>query len=362
MKINAPARDLAKAASAAAAASNDKSNITMLANLLLTADDSVSFTGNNLEGSMRSITVAEVEESGSVAVDGRIAKLLAALPPDATVKLAMADGVVTLQCGRSRYRLDCSPAEEFPVSLTAGDKAVELVLSDNDRRRLFAMPAPALPEKDVRYYLCGISLKIVDGRLVACATDGHSLITTSIAISISAHILVRGIIVPNDACAAIAKLNGSTIRISNNVIEARTKNHLFAHRLIDATYPMYERTIPAASLTTVEVDRVELIEALKRVLCVATKAKSVIRVAALKWNNDELSLTLPRQPDTAADVLPAATTSSGKTSFAIEPFISLLDELDAERVMLDVGEEWGGIRITVPDDDDFVAVRMPCRV
>jgi DNA polymerase III sliding clamp (beta) subunit (PCNA family) len=58
VKITAPARDLAKAASAAAAASDDKSNIPILANLLLTADENVSFTGNNLEGSMTATTTA----------------------------------------------------------------------------------------------------------------------------------------------------------------------------------------------------------------------------------------------------------------------------------------------------------------
>jgi hypothetical protein len=49
VKINAPARELAKAASAAATASDGKSNIPMLANLLVTAIDGVSFVGTDLE-------------------------------------------------------------------------------------------------------------------------------------------------------------------------------------------------------------------------------------------------------------------------------------------------------------------------
>jgi DNA polymerase III subunit beta len=362
VKIAAAARDLAKAASAAAAASNDKSNILILANLLLTANTgSVSFTGSNLEGNMTAIAAAEVTEAGSIAVDSRIAKLLAGLPPNAIVKIASADNAITVSCGRSRYRIDSLPAEDFPPLLTAEGTGLVLTLSDGERRRLFTLPASAISDEKARYYLGGVSVKLVDGCLVACGTDGHSLIRTSIATLTSSDLLVRGIIVPGDACSTVVKLDGSVLKISANIIQATTQDRVFAHKLIDATYPMYEHAIPAASLNTVEVNRVELIEALKRVLYVATKAKSVLKVAELKWSGDELSLTLPRQPDTVADVLPAITNSSGKTSFAVEAFIDLLDELDAERVMLDVGEEWAGIRISVPGDDDFIAVRMPCR-
>jgi DNA polymerase III subunit beta len=364
MKFTSRAGDLTKAASTAAASSNSKSNIAMLSNLLVAVGDGVSFTGSNLKGNMTAFAVAEVEEPGSVAVDGRIAKLLGGLPADATVKITSTD-VVTLQCGRSRYQVDTLPAADFPPSLTAGDEAVELVLSDDDRRRLFATPAAAISDEEARYYLRGVSLKLVDGRLVACGTDGHQLIRASIAALTSSDLLVRGVIVPGDACATIAKLSGCTLRVSNNIIEARTEDRLFAHKLVEATYPGYERAIPAASAVNAEVDRVELIDALKRVLCVATKAKSVIKVAQLEWGNNELFLTLPRQPDVAADVLPAITASNGKnskTSFAVGAFIDLLDELDAERVLLDAGEEeWAPIRITLPGDDDFVAVRMPCR-
>jgi DNA polymerase III subunit beta len=361
MLITAPARDLARAASAAAASSNDRSNIPILGNLLLTANGAVQFTGSNLEGWMTATVAAEITTPGNVAVDGRIAKLLAGLPPDGMAKITMANGVVTLTCGRSRYRVDNLPLEDFPPALVVGD-ATELTLSDTDRLRLFATPAFAISDEEARYYLCGLSLKLVDGRLVACATTGHQLIKTSVEAPPGCVLPQDGVIIPGKACTAIAKLDGCSLQINDKCIEAFTDTVHFSHKLIAATFPAYERAIPAPSGNSVEVDRLELIAALKRLLCVATQEKSVVKLAALEWADDEMSLSLARQPDAAADVLPAITTGSGKTGLAVGMFIDLLGAISAERIMLDASDPGSAVRITLPGDDDFLAIQMPCRM
>jgi DNA polymerase III subunit beta len=296
-----------------------------------------------------------------VSVLGKGQCLLAGLPPERAAKISLANGVVTLQCGRSKYRIDHLPVDEFPPALSV-EGATELTLSDTDRRRLFATPAVAISDEETRYYLCGLSLKPVDGRLVACATTGHQLIRTSIELPPGWNLPEKGVIIPGKACAVIAKLDGCTVQIDDKCIEAFNHTCCFAHKLIDATFPNYERAISAPSGNSIEVDRIELIGALKRLLCVATQEKSVTKIAALEWTDDELSLSLARQPDAAADVLPAITSGSCRTGLAVGMFIDLLGAISTERIMLDASDPGSGVRITLPDDDDFLAIQMPCRV
>jgi DNA polymerase III sliding clamp (beta) subunit (PCNA family) len=222
-----------------------KSPSEILGTLLVTAGhDAVSFSGTNLEGRATGTAPAQVEEAGGAVLDGRVAKLLANFPGEAQVKLAIGDSA-TLSCGRSKYRIDQQPLADFPPLIGAGAEALELTLSDADCKRLFSMPLAVIDQDDARYYLRGLHLKSEAGRLVAAGTEGHRLVRVSI--EHSAELPPEGVIIPRQAAAAIAKMDGATILISRHAIEARTADTVLAHKLIDATYPSYERLLPAPS-------------------------------------------------------------------------------------------------------------------
>lgn len=357
MLISANIQDLTKAAKEAARLADPKAEALVMRNLLLTARaGKVTFTGSGLAGSMSATVVAEVAKPGSAAVDGRVAKLLGGLPPDGTAKITGANDAVTLTCGRSRYRVDALPADQFPPALTAGESPAGITLSAADCRRLFELPAFAISRDRTRNSLCGLSLKSAGGRLVACGANGSQLIRTSVAATSE----VSEIVIPHEACELIAALGACTITASNCIVQACTDTRCLVHKLIDGVFPPYERVIPAPSGISVEVDRVDLIAALKRVLVAATTEKAMTKVAALEWRDGELSMSLTKQPDIAADVLKVATCGSGKTAIAVEPFIGLLGALEGERVLLDTAAPSTAVRITLPGDDDLVGIQMPC--
>jgi DNA polymerase III subunit beta len=368
--ITAPARDLARAATAAFTMATEKSTVAILGNLLLTpGDGAVSFSGTNLDGCATGAVPAEVTdmEPASVVVDGRIAKLLSSLPGDALVKLSYdmheVDALpLVVTCGRSRYRVDTLSPDDFPPLLTAGDEVLEFTLSDAARRRLFTLPTAVIDDSDPRIYLQGLHLKSVGRRLVAAGNDGHRLIRVSV--EELADLPPDGVIVPLKACTAIAKMDGCVIRVSERAIEARTDSCCFAHNLIAARYPSYEQCIPEPSGNSVELDRLELIEALKRLLLVAERGNAknvVVPVAALRWGDDELSLTLSKQADVGADSLHAVTNGTGKTGVRISAFVELLAATPGEIVRLDAAAERGAaVKIISPNDADFAAIAMPC--
>jgi DNA polymerase III subunit beta len=358
MLIHASAKDLARAAQTAAEMALNKSPREIMNSLLLTVGGTASFSGCNFDGYMTATVSAEQTEPGSVVVDQRIAKLLAGFPPGALAKLTQANGVTTLACGRARYKIETLSADDFPEAFNA-DGAVELTLSDVDRRRLFAVPAPAISDEKTRQYLGGLNLKMSAGRLIACATNGHCLIKTSVASD--CLLPADGMIVPERACVAIAKMDGCNIRIAPNFIEALTESIRLTHKLIDGTFPSYERVIPAPSGNTLEVDRKELIGALNRLAQVGERVTTPS--AVFKWADDELSLGLGNHADVAEDVLPAVTGGKkSQTAFSIRLVSGLLEALAGEHVVFDSRAYGDPVRITMPGDDDLVAVVMPIRV
>jgi DNA polymerase III subunit beta len=359
--ITASAKGLASAARTAAEMSARDSSVPIRTNLLMVARNGcVAFTGTDSIGSMTATAKAETAKAGCVAVDGKVVKLLAEFADGAVVEISTVDGAVNVRCGRARYRVDTLPADEFPAPLKES-KAAEITISDADRRRLFMTPAVAISTDElVRPSYCGLSLKSAGGRLVACATDGHQLIKTSVACD--AALPAQGAIVPRQACAAIAKFDGCAIRVGARLIEAKTNARHFVHRLVEGIFPAYEHVILVPSGNTVEIDRRELIAALNRLLLVAAKGEGLGSVAALDWGDNELRLFVSRQKDVASDALPAVTCGRGKTGLVMGIAIKLLGAFSAEKVTLDASDLRSPVRITLVGDNDLVALQMPCRV
>jgi hypothetical protein len=122
----------------------------------------------------------DVETPGIAVMDGRLAKLLGALPSGADVIVELIDDVAIVKSGRSRYRLAALPAQDYPAPLSVNlDEAAELILDAETRAKLFTLPAPAISTEETRYYLNGIFLRIkAETTLTAVATDGTSMIVS----------------------------------------------------------------------------------------------------------------------------------------------------------------------------------------
>jgi DNA polymerase III subunit beta len=338
--FSAPASLLAEAAKAAARLIDGKSPYEILNNLLVTADGSaVAITGTNLHTWITATASAEVANPFSVAFPARLAKLLSTFPADAKVTIK-SDGIVA--CGRSRFRHDILPADEFtsPPEIAA---AAECSL---DPRRLDSLTA-IVDDDDQRPYVTGVY--VADG--VLCATDGKRLIEFSIA-----GTGIPGVILPKTVCEAIAKLDECTFRTDENLVEVRAGNLTITSKLIDGVFPAYKALIPSSSKSTVTVDRAELLTVMKRFATFLPKIKNAVPMVDLQWDDDELHLNLNRQADSASDSLPAETTGAGQLTGAIGLFVGFLQALDIDRVTFGVQANDMRARVTSPGDPSFIAM------
>jgi DNA polymerase-3 subunit beta len=359
MRVETTAGDIAKATRCALNAQNTKIRIPILAeNLLLraTEDGSISAFVHALDACKTVMIAGTVIEPGAAVVSVRLAKVLAALAPDAAVTLETVEGAISLHSARSRYRIPALPETDYPAPLAVGKTALEFTPTSDERHALLTRPAPAICSELTRYYLTGTSLKAIADRLEACATTGHVLILTSIpAPSGDLAILKNGIIVPAAAGRKIAKLNGA-IRLGNGIIEAHGKGVTYASKLVDAQFPDYARVIPKPSLNTAEIDCAELIGALTRL--VALGDGGAIRIVWEK-DSDAITLTLPRTPGDNRDVLPATTRGAGHTAGSPKLLLDLIEPLGTETITLDAADPASPVRISTESEPDTLMIWMP---
>jgi DNA polymerase-3 subunit beta len=276
-----------------------RGTIPILRNLkLVAADGRLAITGTDLD--MEMSDSIECAGSGEVTVDAElIAGLLQKMPAGAECDLNLGEGDprLILKCGRSRYQLPILPASDFP-SINAGELGPPFSLDTNDFAGLIDKTAFAMSTEETRYYLNGLYLHPVDALMRTVSTDSRRLALAEMPGPMG-YGEAKGIIIPRKTIREITKLlegAGETfiMRLSERQIRIETGTAVLISKVIDGSFPPYERVIPKDNPRTVTLDRQILCAAIERAMVM-----SVERSVPLKLDIEAGALRLSiRNTDT----------------------------------------------------------------
>lgn len=323
LEATCPAEDLAAALSACARIVPGKTTIPILSHALLRAEAGhLVITTSNLDQIVTMRIPAEVSAHAAITADAKtLADALRKAPKGAQAKLKADGGRGHLQVsyGRSRFRLPTLPAEDFPTfpaDATRGQAT--FAIPAGRLLALFAAVGAAVSTEETRYYLCGVYLHRHGEHLRAVATNGHSLGLQDAPLPAGAEAM-PAVILPAALVKTVqsvwAKAEGDlTVTVTpSRIILSGGDIHLES-KLIDGTYPDYERVMPKGGDITLAIDSAGLAGAIERVMTVETgKSK------ALKLHEELGALTLASRDQTggeAAETLDAQL-SGADAGFAI---------------------------------------------
>jgi DNA polymerase-3 subunit beta len=240
MKLTIPKSDLARVLTNVGRVVESRNTIPILGNVLLTATtDRLQVTGTDLDIVATDAAAATVEQPGAVCVD---AKLLSDIAKKAggDVSLSEDNGQLLVTSGRSRFTLSTLPAADFP-SLDGGKYTTSFEI---DLAALFAPVAFAMSTEETRYYLNGIFMHVQDGQLRAVATDGHRLSRHQVAYT--GEDPFKGVIVPRKAVGLVPK-GTVNVSVSEAKIRIQSGDFTLVSKLVDGTFPDYQRVIPTGN-------------------------------------------------------------------------------------------------------------------
>jgi len=134
--------------------------------------------------------------------------------------------------------------------------------------------------------------------LRAVATDGHRLAQVELPLPAGAKDM-PGVIVPRKTVAELAKLaeDGDVrVELSPSKIRVSTARVVLTSKLIDGTFPDYERVIPQGNDKTMEVDNQAFAQAVDRV---STLSSDKGRAVKLSITDGRLTLSV-NNPDSGS--------------------------------------------------------------
>src|SRR6266581_2572969 len=235
-----------------------RNTIPILANVLVKADRSkLAFKATDLDLEETETIPAEVSQSGATTVPAHMFyEIVRKLPEGAQIVLESSSdrAVLAVRAGRSRFTLQTLPESDFP-DLAAGDMTHKFMLAGADLKRLIDKTQFAISTEETRYYLNGIFLHVAGSgksqTLRAVATDGHRLAQTDLALPAGASGM-PGVIVPRKTVTEVQRLiedNDAevSIELSSAKIRFSIGSVVLTSKLIDGTFPDYQRVIPSGN-------------------------------------------------------------------------------------------------------------------
>lgn len=239
---------------------------------LVSADGKLTATATDLDVEITG--TIEAEGDFAACIDAKLLAGIVAKVSGDTVDLDADDRGATLKAGRSKFKIETLPVVDFPT-LDHGKFTAEF---EADLSALFASVAFAMSQEQTRFYLCGVFLQPD----AVTATDGHRMATRKI----DKLGKFEPVIVPRNLVPMLPA-GEAIVRLSKGKIQVETATSTITSRLVEGSFPDYERVIPKDNEKIATVDAAALRQAAGRVALISNERGKGVRLVV---NTDGIGL------------------------------------------------------------------------
>ena len=349
-----------------------RNTIPILSNVLLSAEGaSLEMKATDLDLEVTEATPAKVERGGATTVPAHLLyDIVRKLSDGAEVMLKTdEDGnAMTVTSGRSSFRLQCLPQSDFP-ELSAGSFSHIFRLESPALKGLIDKTQFAISTEETRYYLNGIFLHTheVGGKLKlrSVATDGHRLARAEIDAPAGSEGM-PGIIIPRKTVSELQKLVDDpdvavTTELSDTKIRFTIGSVVLTSKLIDGTFPDYQRVIPTGNDKKLIIDRQSFAAAVDRVSTISSERGRAVK---LSINEGQVTLAVNNPDSGSATEELAADYSSDpiEIGFNAKYLLDVAAQLTGTEAKFMLADAGSPTLIHDMADETALYVLMPMRV
>ena len=341
-----------------------KQTMPILGHVLISGSSGeITITATDLEVQISSKFKANISEDFLITLPGRkLFDILRSLG-NTELELSSDDDTILLKTAKSKFSLQQLPSNEFPLfDNTQGDQSFSIkqqTLSDIFNKTQFAMA-----QQDVRFYLNGLLLEINPESLNVVGTDGHRLAKTTTTLD-KKSITKQSCIVPRKAIQELIRSLSDEkeckVSLVDNQASFSFSQVSLTTKLIDGTFPDYNRVIPAETTTNIMLDTKTLKPALQRVSILANEKFRGVRID-IDNNKIIISSENPEQEQAVEDIDIDDTNVKLSIGFNVSYLIDAVNACSGELVTLGVNDENTSALITDPSDPNTKYVVMPMRL
>ena len=363
MEIEVAQDKLSKALNNVSRVAVGKTTLPILSNVFIRVNDGkVSLITTNLDMAVIDYLPVSSSKDGVITVPAKLlAEFVSNLPKGENIKITSKDTKITISAGKYTSTINGSSPEDFPaIPEIADDKAVIFKVGIDEFKHGISQVAVASSNDLTRPAFTGIYFNTYDGILAIAATDGYRLAEKKLIKNVKSDIKV--IVPANSLQEVIRSLSDEVeeieISFNDDLVRFRFGEVEIISKLIDASFPDYQRLIPKDNDIDLALDRSELSRVTKlaaiftrsvsgSIICEAKKPNlfSVRSVASELGENDS-SL------ETSVEV-------EGKININARFLIDAINTLDSPVITFKFSSHGAPLILQNRNNQDYTHVVMP---
>lgn len=298
MHITFPKANIQKAINVLQKVSQNKTSSNLPGAIYMTTKNGqVELQGNDFELGIRLTIDGDIKEPGTLVVGSRyFQELIRKLPGDTIELYKPEDGnSLTITSGSSEFNLVTLHPDDFSLVEQIHDQD-HVNIDSFAMKELIDLTNYAAATDEDRPVFTGALLEIKENEVTMVATDTHRMAVKKITIDEPATTPMRAII-PTKTLAEVSRLLPTDNPAMINIIWNRTQivfnfeSIYIISRLIEGTYPEYEKVIPSQFDSSAVIDRREFAGAVDRVSLLAKD----ISYNVIRYDWAESNVTLSTQ-------------------------------------------------------------------
>lgn len=372
MKFLAEAQTLSAALKKVGQVIESRNTIPILSNIVIAADEktgAVTLKGTDLDVEVTLTLAAQVETGGAITAPAHMLEsYVTKAPKGAQIEIGMDGNFLTCHMGRSRVKMQTLAAEDFP-DFNHGDMPYQFEMTAAEFCSLLDRAKFAISTEETRYYLNGIYLHpsanaAGHASISACATDGHRLALVHHPLPDTDISQFPGIIIPRKTVLLLIKLcdgaKTAKVAYSQSKIRVDLGSVVLVSKLIDGTFPDYQRVIPRNNNKIASVNRAALAAAVDRVTTVSVEKG---RAAKLEFADGRLVVSCnSADHGSATEDIDIGYDADPVTLGLNSRYIAdMLQAFTAETLDFAIDDAGSPVTVNVNGDPNRVCVAMPMR-
>src|SRR4051794_18757186 len=283
MRFTISREKLQEGLSAVSASIPAKTTLPVLANILVEATEKgIRLSGTDLDIAVTTEVAADVETPGAITIPAKkLSEIARELPPAPVRVAAVGEQRVSLDCGRTHFKILGLPRDEFPAFPNVRFNESWRIRS-GDLQKLISHTSFAVSTEESRPILNGVLWELKPDMMRMVATNGHRLAKMDMPVK-SSGAPSGAFIVPPKALEQIRRLfpedEELEIAKGENHLGFRSPFTAVFTRLIEGPYPPYDQVIPKDNPRIAVADKASLVSALKRMSVIASDQTHRIRLS-----------------------------------------------------------------------------------
>ncbi len=344
MKFTISSSTLLSALSTSGKVISNKNTFPILDYFLLELGEStLKITTSDLETTLiSSIKIDNIEQCGAVAAPAKLIldslKEFSDIP--LTIEVNSTTWEITISWKSGSLSIPGANPSSYPALQSLGEESKTLrftpnALFDGINKTIFATA-----DDDLRPMMNGIYVNIAPEGVTYVATDAHKLVKIT---DQTTSDVTASFILPKKPANLLKNLLAKVdtdieVNFDSKNVMLTFNNSTMVCRLIEGTYPNYNAVIPANNPNKVIIDRVELINSIRRVAVCSNPTTNLIRMEigedSISLKAQDIDFSVSANETLSCSYNSQSMTIGFKSTFLVE----LLNNIETQNVILELAD------------------------